>query len=72
MTIKSKFRHAGCYSLLAFAPIGCSGGSDEESEPDDTSAPGIEIRYTEYGIPHVRASERVPRPRLRPGLRPGA
>jgi acyl-homoserine-lactone acylase len=56
MTINSKFRHAGFCSSLALALIGCSGENDDGSDPDDSSAEGIQIRYTEYGIPHVRAS----------------
>jgi acyl-homoserine-lactone acylase len=65
MTIafKSRFHHPFCkYSLLTLLLAACGGttGPDQnpQQEPDtsEPTPPGVEIRYTEYGIPHVRAA----------------
>jgi len=43
-------RPPGSLALLALLPIACS--TEDETKPPSTS---VEIRTTEYGIPHVRA-----------------
>lgn len=62
MTITQKptfHRYGGKNALLALLLAACGGGTHEEPQPDpdhESPAPGIQIRYTEYGIPHVRAA----------------
>jgi acyl-homoserine-lactone acylase len=63
MTIEFKSKsHARQGALLALllAACGSTTGPDQEpqQDPDQTTPtpPSVEIRYTEYGIPHVRAA----------------